>query len=310
MNHGFFEKNSIILLIGALIVVSIGGIVEIAPLFFVQSTIEKVQGMRPYSPLELAGRDIYVREGCYLLPQPDDPLAARRGRALRPLQPGRGKHVRPSLPVGIEAYRPRSCARRRQIFGRLACRAHARPALGRAGIDHAGLSVPGPDACSTTRTSPNRMKALEGAGRSLQRRDDREARKDVVSADIAGHEGGKGSLARYPKAQVRKFDGQPPGDNVPPTELDAVDRLSANARHARRLHEVRRQRSKPSIRNSALAYEDIQMVTQIASLAIFIGHHDRGVRLRLLAEATKPSSRPLRRSRFATMRPRRMDGAK
>ena len=63
MNHAIFERNSIILLIGALIVVSIGGIVEIAPLFYVQSTIEKVQGMRPYSPLELAGRDIYVREG-------------------------------------------------------------------------------------------------------------------------------------------------------------------------------------------------------------------------------------------------------
>src|SRR6201990_985414 len=65
MNHAIFEKNFLILLIGALIVVSIGGIVEIAPLFMLQSTIEKVDGMRPYSPLELAGRDIYLREGCY-----------------------------------------------------------------------------------------------------------------------------------------------------------------------------------------------------------------------------------------------------
>lgn len=46
--------------------VAIGGIVEIAPLFYLQNTIEKVEGMRPYSPLELAGRDIYIREGCYL----------------------------------------------------------------------------------------------------------------------------------------------------------------------------------------------------------------------------------------------------
>ncbi|RVI99101.1 cytochrome-c oxidase, cbb3-type subunit II, partial [Sinorhizobium meliloti] len=46
--------------------VSIGGIVEIAPLFYLENTIEKVEGMRPYSPLELAGRDIYVREGCYV----------------------------------------------------------------------------------------------------------------------------------------------------------------------------------------------------------------------------------------------------
>ena len=65
MKHDFFEKNSMVLLIGILIVVAIGGLVEIVPLFLLGSTIEKVQGMRPYSPLELAGRDIYLREGCY-----------------------------------------------------------------------------------------------------------------------------------------------------------------------------------------------------------------------------------------------------
>ena len=60
------EKNPILLVIAILIVVAIGGIVEIVPLFYLQSTIEKVDGMRPYTPLELAGRNIYVREGCYL----------------------------------------------------------------------------------------------------------------------------------------------------------------------------------------------------------------------------------------------------
>jgi cytochrome c oxidase cbb3-type subunit II len=64
--HGVFERNAWLLSIGTLIVVSIGGIVQIAPLFYLKSTIEKVEGMRPYSPLELAGRDIYIREGCYL----------------------------------------------------------------------------------------------------------------------------------------------------------------------------------------------------------------------------------------------------
>jgi cytochrome c oxidase cbb3-type subunit 2 len=63
--HQILEKNSILLLIGILLVIAIGGIVEIAPLFYLKSTIEKVEGMRPYSPLELAGRDIYIREGCY-----------------------------------------------------------------------------------------------------------------------------------------------------------------------------------------------------------------------------------------------------
>ena len=65
LSHAIFEKNSLVLLIGILIVVSIGGLVEIAPLFFLGSTIEKVQGMRPYAPLELVGRNIYIREGCY-----------------------------------------------------------------------------------------------------------------------------------------------------------------------------------------------------------------------------------------------------
>ena len=63
--HAILERNATLLLVGSLLVVSIGGIVEIAPLFYLENTIEKVEGMRPYSPLEIAGRDIYVREGCY-----------------------------------------------------------------------------------------------------------------------------------------------------------------------------------------------------------------------------------------------------
>jgi cytochrome c oxidase cbb3-type subunit 2 len=63
--HAIFETNSIVLVIGVLIVIAIGGLVEITPLFYLKSTIEKVDGMRPYTPLELAGRNIYVREGCY-----------------------------------------------------------------------------------------------------------------------------------------------------------------------------------------------------------------------------------------------------
>ncbi|MBL0373210.1 cytochrome-c oxidase, cbb3-type subunit II [Rhizobium sp. KVB221] len=64
--HVVFERNATLLLVGSLLVVTIGGIVEIAPLFYLQNTIEKVEGMRPYSPLELEGRNIYIREGCYV----------------------------------------------------------------------------------------------------------------------------------------------------------------------------------------------------------------------------------------------------
>jgi len=63
-NHKIFEKHTFILLIGILIVVAIGGLIEIVPLFYLKNTIEKVEGMRPYTPLELAGQNIYIREGC------------------------------------------------------------------------------------------------------------------------------------------------------------------------------------------------------------------------------------------------------
>jgi cytochrome c oxidase cbb3-type subunit 2 len=65
-HHGKLERHSLLLVIGILLVVSVGGLVEIAPLFYLESTIEKVKGVRPYTPLELAGRDIYIREGCYV----------------------------------------------------------------------------------------------------------------------------------------------------------------------------------------------------------------------------------------------------
>lgn len=64
--HKVLETNATLLLVGSLVVVTIGGIVEIAPLFYLENTIEKVEGVRPYSPLELTGREIYVREGCYV----------------------------------------------------------------------------------------------------------------------------------------------------------------------------------------------------------------------------------------------------
>ena len=65
VKHKVIETNAIYLLFGALIVIAIGGLVEILPLFYLKNTIETVDGVRPYTPLELAGRNIYVREGCY-----------------------------------------------------------------------------------------------------------------------------------------------------------------------------------------------------------------------------------------------------
>ncbi|MGJ8535723.1 MAG: cytochrome-c oxidase, cbb3-type subunit II [Parasphingopyxis sp.] len=64
-DHKKLERNVTLLAIGAFITVAIGGIVEIAPLFYIDSTVEEVEGVRPYTPLELAGRNVYIREGCY-----------------------------------------------------------------------------------------------------------------------------------------------------------------------------------------------------------------------------------------------------
>ena len=63
--HELIEKNYGLLLIITLLVASVGGIVEIVPLFYQKSTTQPVAGLKPYTPLQLAGRDIYIREGCY-----------------------------------------------------------------------------------------------------------------------------------------------------------------------------------------------------------------------------------------------------
>jgi cytochrome c oxidase cbb3-type subunit 2 len=64
LDHGRLERNVTLLGVFSFLAVTIGGIVEIAPLFWIDSTVEKVEGMRPYTPLELAGRNVYIREGC------------------------------------------------------------------------------------------------------------------------------------------------------------------------------------------------------------------------------------------------------
>ena len=63
--HKILETNATLLLVCSFLVVTIGGLVQIAPLFWLENTIEKVEGMRPYTPLEMAGREVYIREGCY-----------------------------------------------------------------------------------------------------------------------------------------------------------------------------------------------------------------------------------------------------
>ena len=65
LSHERIETNPWLLIVLILLVVSVGGLVQIVPLFFQKSTTEPVTGLAPYSALAVAGRDIYVREGCY-----------------------------------------------------------------------------------------------------------------------------------------------------------------------------------------------------------------------------------------------------
>ena len=65
LTHDLIERKSALMIVLVILVVSVGGLVEIVPLFFQRSTTEPVAGMKPYTALELAGRDIYLREGCY-----------------------------------------------------------------------------------------------------------------------------------------------------------------------------------------------------------------------------------------------------
>lgn len=63
--HERIETNNFLMIILIVLVISVGGLVEIVPLFFQKSTTQPVEGLKPYAPLQLAGRDVYIREGCY-----------------------------------------------------------------------------------------------------------------------------------------------------------------------------------------------------------------------------------------------------
>jgi cytochrome c oxidase cbb3-type subunit 2 len=207
-----------VLLIAILIVVSIGGIIEIAPLFLLQSTIEKVQGMRPYSPLELAGRDIYVREGCYNCHS--QMIRALRDEVERyghyslaaesmydhPFQWG-SKRTGPDLArVGgkysdnwhVEhMHSPRSVVPESVMPGY--------PFLAKRPLYYASIA--------------QHMSALRITGVPYTDEMIDKARADVVAQVSPDTKEAKELVARYPKAQVRKFDGT---QTPEPSELDAV----------------------------------------------------------------------------------------
>ena len=179
--HAIFEKNSIVLVIGVLVVIAIGGLVEIAPLFYLKSTIEKVEGMRPYTPLELAGRNIYVREGCYNC----------HSQMIRPLRDEVERYGHYSLAAESMYDRPFQWGSKRtgpdlaRVGGKYSDEWHRdhlrRAEVGRARHRHAGLSVARRDR-SRLRAHRRRPEGQRGARRALHARDDRERRRRRADA--------------------------------------------------------------------------------------------------------------------------------
>jgi len=216
--HAIIEKNATLLLVGSLLVVSIGGIVEIAPLFYLQNTIEKVEGMRPYSPLELAGRQIYIREGCYVchsqMIRPFRDEVERYGHYSlaaesmydHPFQWG-SKRTGPDLArVGnrySNEWHVQHLTEPRSVVPESVMPSYA--FLKDTELDIKGFSASGSLTANTLVGVPYTSVMLENAEADLKAQAD-------PNADTAG------LLERYPKAKVGDFDGDP----AKLTEMDAV----------------------------------------------------------------------------------------
>ena len=206
--HQVVEKSSIILLIGILVVVAIGGLVEIAPLFWLSSTIEKVQGMRPYTPLELAGRDIYVREGCYLC----------HSQMIRSLKDEVERYGHYSLAAESMYDHPFQWGSKRtgpdlaRLGGKYSDEWHRAHMIDPRAVVPESVMPGYPFLAERELDYDNiaenlKVSAIVGVPYTEEMIE--AAKADVELQAGANAEGLEAFLARYPKAQVRSFDGEP-----------------------------------------------------------------------------------------------------
>jgi len=214
--HGKIERNLLLLVVGIFVTVSIGGIVEVLPLFTIESTIEKVQGVRPYSPLELAGRNIYVREGCYLC----------HSQMIRPFRDEAERYGHYSLAAESIYDRPFQWGSKRtgpdlaRVGGKYSNEWHVRHLIDPRSVVP-GSVMPGYPHLAETPLKVDdiaeHLKTLKFLGDPYSDAMVAAARADIAAqatpdADVDG------LLKRYPKAAVGDFDGKP--DRL--TEMDAV----------------------------------------------------------------------------------------
>lgn len=217
--HAKAEKNSIFLLIGILIVISIGGLVEIVPLYFVDATVKRVEGVRPYSPLELMGRNIYIREGCYVC----------HSQMIRPFRDEQERYGHYSIAAESMYDRPFQWGSKRtgpdlaRVGGRYSNDWHIEhmrdprsvvpesvmpsyPFLEKTALKYDDVT----EHLKTLQTigDPYSDEAVDMAMRDLETQVNPEAAQDDIDA----------LMARYPKAVIADFDGNP--EQI--SELDAL----------------------------------------------------------------------------------------
>jgi len=218
VKHEVLEKNSILLLVFILVAVSIGGLVQIAPLYWVESTIEKVKGMRPYTPLEQAGRDIYIREGCYNC----------HSQMIRTLRDEVERYGHYSLAAESMYDHPFQWGSKRtgpdlaRVGGKYSDQWH---------VDH----MKNPRSVVPESIMPSyswlgqrkldvddieaKLKTLRAVGVPYSDEMVAKAKADIRAQTDPDSRAAKELVARYPKAKVAKFDGKAGGDV---TELDAM----------------------------------------------------------------------------------------
>ena len=215
--HEVFEKNSIILLVGILVMVAIGGLVEIVPLFYLKSTIEKVTGMRPYTPLELAGRNIYIREGCYLC----------HSQMIRPMRDEQERYGHYSLAAESMYDHPFQWGSKRtgpdlaRVGGKYSDEWHRDHLVDPRSVVPESIMPGYPfllEAKVETRGIADHLKANVIVGVPYT-----DAMVESAAADLAAQAnpdsaGVDAFLERYPNALVRDFDGNPKAV----TEMDAL----------------------------------------------------------------------------------------
>jgi cytochrome c oxidase cbb3-type subunit 2 len=216
--HEPFEKYSIVLMVGILLTVLVGGLVEIAPLFWLSSTIEKVDGMRPYSPLELAGREVYQREGCYLC----------HSQMIRSLKDEVERYGHYSLAAESMYDHPFQWGSKRTGPDLARVGGKYSDAWQTAHIQNPRSVVPEsimpgyPHIVSRKldfTDAAERMKTLRLVGVPYTDDQIKNAQADLVAQADPDSPGAAAVASRYPKAQIRKFDGKP---GQPITEADAL----------------------------------------------------------------------------------------